>query len=125
MTVIVVAAAACPREEERGTSVTERDQIVEHLTEQAWPRWKAEFVAADDDLWIMDLESRYAFSGEEGVRQWREAVRRLRALADLGAHGEYGWFNEATTMALQDATARAYQVLQGAQQRVAAAAVEA
>jgi hypothetical protein len=100
--------------------MTEREnQVIEYLTDKDWPRWEAEQVAEEDDLWIMDLESRYAFSGEEGVRQWHEAMWRLRGLADLGCYGEYGWFNEATTMALQDAAARASQALERARQRVA------
>jgi hypothetical protein len=101
--------------------MTEREQqVIEHLTDEAVPRWEAEQIAEDDDLWILDLGVRYAFSGEEGVRQWREAVWRLSTLADhLGVYGDSGWFNEATTMALQDAEARACEALRRAKQRLA------
>ena len=102
----------------------EHSTIVEYLTDKDWSRWEAEQVAEEDDLWIMDVESRLVFSGEEGVRQWHEAVWRLRDLADLGSYGEYGWFNEATTMALEDAAARAYQALERARQRVADAGAQ-
>jgi hypothetical protein len=98
----------------------EREQLIEDLTSRDWPRWEAELVADDHDLWMVEPGVRYAFEPEEAVRQWQQAVRYLHDLVGMGAAGSSSaiWFNEATSQALQDAEARAREALRRAQERL-------
>jgi hypothetical protein len=105
--------------------MTEREQLIESfVNDEGWPRWEAEQIAEDYDLWILRPGVRYAFSGEEAVEQWRAAAAHLGALFEcLGCYSG-GLFNEATTMALQDAAERAREALRRAEQRLANTAEE-
>src|SRR5437660_12913172 len=71
----------------------------------------------DDDLLMMNVESRYGFSDEEAVQQWREGKAFARALARMVE--EPIFFNDATRLMASDLIARAEEFFRRAEERVA------
>jgi hypothetical protein len=97
--------------------MSQREQNLVYLTEDCGiEQDEAERMLVDDDLWILEPSLRFAFSDEEALEVWREAVNKLETLANIGYGFEF-FGNEAVTQCIADAEERAREALRRARQR--------
>lgn len=102
-----------------------REQVIERLIEFGHYRAEAEPMLVDDDLWIVEPESRYVYEGEEAVREWSKAVVFANCLVEGFAAGDvepYGAldFQGPIQQMLIDMRDRAQEALRRAKERAKA-----
>lgn len=97
--------------------VSEGEQLT-YLTETVGMNLEeAERILADSDLLITDPGAHYGFAPEEPVTVWREAERKLDALAQAASVGSV-FSNLGVEMLLFDAATRATMLRRRAEERV-------
>lgn len=98
--------------------MSEREQTLKRLVDDVGmsPR-QAELVMRDDDLWLLEPESRWPWEGEDAVSQWHDARAFVMTLSEgFTAHGA-GVVNDATVQLLRDLEERAEEALRRARAR--------
>jgi hypothetical protein len=97
--------------------MTERQEAIEYLTgPYGLDQEEAELVTRDLDLWILELEMRFAIEDEDAVEEWEQAAEFFGDYADMALHSHKN-FNEAITHVLFYATRRAQEALRRAKDR--------
>ena len=102
--------------------MTEEKTLRRLMGDVGLTREEAEARLVDEDLWLVDPARRWAFEGEEGVRQWETAYAFARALAEGFADPPSPAINEATVQLLWDLRDRAEVALRRARSRTSRAA---
>ena len=96
--------------------MTEQQTDVEHLVKNVeLTREVAERILEDEDLWLLIPEQRFAYEGEEDVRQWQMAADFAYSLSQ--DFTESTAINDATRQMLWDLRERAEEALRRAHRR--------